>query len=268
MTPLAVLLAALAAGLAWEPRRRFPSGEPTSHRPAEPGTSPGRLVGRTAVAGAMFAVPMLWWIAGGRVGVLAGVAVILSGTLLMVVRGRRRERRLLRRRSEVARSAELLAAELSLGKVPSTALASATLDAAVLAPAAAAARIGAEVPEVWRRQAEEPGYGDLAALSRAWQVAGRTGAPLGPGLLRVAEGLRVEEELRRTVAGELAAPRMTGVVLALLPVAGLGIGYLIGGDPLAFLTGTTWGQACLLAGTVLAAAGLLWTERLGSVGNR
>ncbi|OYO13875.1 pilus assembly protein TadB [Enemella evansiae] len=159
-----------------------------------------------------------------------------------------------------------MAAELSLGKVPSAALGVAAEDVAVLAPAAAAARIGAEVPQVWQRQAAEPGYADLAALARAWQVAGRTGAPLGPSLLRVADGLRVEEELRRTVAGELAAPRMTGVVLALLPVAGVALGYLIGGDPLSFLTGTPWGQVCLLGGTLLAAAGLLWTERLGALG--
>ncbi|TDO94608.1 type II secretion system F family protein [Enemella evansiae] len=264
MIGLAVLFTALGAALAVPAPRRLP---PVAAAPAGGVThSRRRPLGRTGWVGVVLVVPLVWWLAGGRAGVLTGVAVLAGGAVLLVLRGRRRERALLRRRAEVARAADLLAAELSLGKVPSAALGVAAEDVAVLAPAAAAARIGAEVPQVWQRQAAEPGYADLAALARAWQVAGRTGAPLGPSLLRVADGLRVEEELRRTVAGELAAPRMTGVVLALLPVAGVALGYLIGGDPLSFLTGTPWGQVCLLGGTLLAAAGLLWTERLGALG--
>ncbi|NNG20910.1 type II secretion system protein [Naumannella sp. ID2617S] len=261
LSALALLLAALAAWALVGPRVRRaeavqPDTGPVRHRSS-------RLI--LTVAGAVLLVPISWLIAGGTVGVLVGVAVTLAGTAAVVTRGRLRERRLLRSRVGVARAAELLAGELTLGKVPAVALAAAAEDAPVLRRAAAAAGVGAEVPAVWLEQASEPGNGDLLGLAQAWQVATRTGAPLGPSLARVASALREDEDVRRTAAGELAAPRMTGVVLALLPLAGIALGYLIGGDPLAFLFGSLWGQLCLLTGTVLAGAGLIWTERLGAI---
>ncbi len=93
-------------------------------------------------------------------------------------------------------------------------------------------------------------------------VAERTGASLGATLDALAERLTAAGNLQDVVNAELAAPRATGRLLAVLPLAGLLLGYGLGGDPLAFLTGSPAGQLSLVAGITLGCAGVLWTERI------
>ena len=50
--------------------------------------------------------------------------------------------------------------------------------------------------------------------------------------------------------------------LAVLPLCGVGLGYLLGGDPIAFLVSGPLGWACLIGGAVFAACGVLWIEWL------
>ena len=57
-------------------------------------------------------------------------------------------------------------------------------------------------------------------------------------------------------------PSATGRLLAVLPLAGLGLGFAFGGDPLAFLLGTAVGRLALCAGVGLACAGIAWSERI------
>lgn len=261
MTALALLLSAGAAWLAISPRRPVPSGPP-KQRPA--GRGGGRL--RLGIACALAGLAGVFVLAGPAAGVLCTAAMIIAGTGARVVIQRRRLAGAGRRAAGISRACTVLAAEMELGKIPSTALVTAAADCPELAPAAAAAAIGADVVQVWQAQAAEPGGGGLRILARAWQVAVTTGAPLGPSLETVATALRADEEVDRLVAGELAAPRLTGLLLALLPMGGAGLGYLIGGDPIGFLTGTPWGWGCLLAGCLLACVGLLWTEHLGGQG--
>lgn len=78
----------------------------------------------------------------------------------------------------------------------------------------------------------------------------------------VAASLRADEAVSGVVRAELSAPRATGRLLAALPLAGLGLGYVVGGDPIGFLTGGWIGQICLVGGVGLGCAGLLWTDRL------
>ena len=79
---------------------------------------------------------------------------------------------------------------------------------------------------------------------------------------QVAHALRSGQSVERTVAAELAGPRATGRVMAALPLCGIGLGYLLGGDPLGFLVGGPFGWACLVLGASLAAGGVLWIEWL------
>jgi tight adherence protein B len=51
-------------------------------------------------------------------------------------------------------------------------------------------------------------------------------------------------------------------VLTALPGLGLGLGQLLGADPLGVLRGGLLGQALLVVGSGLAAAGLAWSERI------
>jgi tight adherence protein B len=115
---------------------------------------------------------------------------------------------------------------------------------------------------VWRRQAVAEGCSGLRELARAWQVSVGSGASLTGTLEGVAVGLAADQSLRAVVGSELAAPRATGKLMAALPALGLGMGYLIGGDPLDWLAGSPTGWACLVAGVGLACAGVLWIENL------
>lgn len=257
MIAVAVLWAAVGAALGVRPPRRVP------------GPAPGATQGRRDRLRGVWAVPVGAVVLAGVVGgtpaaVVTLAAAIAGAAAVRVVLLRRGLTQARRATAEVSRACTLLASELDLGRIPATALAAAATDCPVLAPAAAIAGIGGDPVAVWRSQAELPGQAGLTVLSRAWQVAADTGAPLAPSLETVAAALRADEEVERLVVGELAAPRMTGVLLAFLPVVGVALGYLIGGDPVAFLIHEPVGWACLVGGCGLAAAGVLWTERLGS----
>jgi hypothetical protein len=71
-------------------------------------------------------------------------------------------------------------------------------------------------------------------------------------------------KLRREVAAQLAGPRGTVRVLAVLPAVGVGMGLLMGADPIGFLLGTPWGLGCLIIAIALEAAGIVWMRRLVS----
>ena len=79
---------------------------------------------------------------------------------------------------------------------------------------------------------------------------------------RVADGLRGEQAVRRELSAELAAPRATARLLALLPGFAMLLGGGIGAHPLRFLTGTPLGLACLVLGLALIASGVVWTDRM------
>ena len=93
-----------------------------------------------------------------------------------------------------------------------------------------------------------------------------TGAPIADAANRVADGLRSDAAAERLVEAELAAPRASGRMLAALPALGIALGYVSGGDPIAFLSGTWVGQLCLAAAVCLVCAGLVWTTLLSRVG--
>ncbi|HEX8510882.1 MAG TPA: type II secretion system protein, partial [Propionibacteriaceae bacterium] len=76
------------------------------------------------------------------------------------------------------------------------------------------------------------------------------------------EALSADVAARAVIAGELAAPRATGKIMAVLPLCGLGMGYLLGGDPGGYLLSSPWGWGCLVGGVTLAAAGVLWIDKL------
>ncbi|WP_460771677.1 type II secretion system F family protein [Mariniluteicoccus flavus] len=257
MTALAALLAAGAAWAWWPARRsRVPMGR--RRRSGGPGLE-------AAYAGVAFlGVVLVGSVAGSPAGAVGAALAIAGGGLALVVRGRWRTRARDRTADDVARACSALAQELSIGRVPATALSSAADDFAVLRPAASVAAVGGDVVALWEEAAAAPGADGLGRLGRAWRMAERTGAPLADTLESVASRLRDDRQVTVVVNGELAAALMTGRLLTVLPLAGLGIGYGIGGDPLDFLLGNAIGQACLVVGTCLGTGGLLWTEHMGN----
>ncbi|WP_051208856.1 type II secretion system F family protein [Propionicicella superfundia] len=257
----AVALFALAAGLAVprSPGRvlsRLAAGQPVRAAARRDPVWPAALA--LAVGGVVVAA-----LAGGRVVATGAVCVaIVALTLLRVVRGGLAARTRRRRRAEVALAGETLAGLLRLGHVPARALAIAAEECTVLREAAAAQGVGADVADTLAKASSQPGLDELAQIAAGWRIATATGASMASTMDAVAVRLRGEQQVSGVVRAELSAPRATGRLLAGLPVAGLLLGYLMGGDPLGFLTGTVLGEACLIAGVSLMCAGLLWTDRL------
>jgi tight adherence protein B len=200
-------------------------------------------------------------------GDVRGAVLASAGLLVAVTAGRlivlhRRRRSALRAQAIVAQACTVLASYLRVGQVPSAALAIAAADCDVLRSAHQAHTLGGDVVSVWRQQARRGGYIGLLDLARAWQVSVETGAPMSSMLDQVATSLSNDQSLMGVVNSELAAARATSKVMAALPPCGIGIGYLLGGDPARWLLAGPDGWGCLLVGVGLACAGVLWIEAL------
>lgn len=211
---------------------------------------------------------LVWVLAGARVTGWVVVLAIVASTAGWVVHGTRFERRLVRERSDTARAARTLALLLQAGQLPARALEDAAADCPVLATAALTGRLGGDVGQALAESARMPGRDALVRVSAAWRVSERTGAPIATVLSQVAVHLRKERHLAAVVAAELSAARASGRIMALLPFVALAVGTLVGANPLTFLFGSWLGEAALLAGVSLAAAGVVWTERIARAGER
>jgi len=93
-------------------------------------------------------------------------------------------------------------------------------------------------------------------------VSERTGAPLAACLERLGAAVRAEAAAADERASALAGPRATAQVLGWLPAAGIGLGALVGADPVHALLTTAPGRLCAAAGTALWLAGRLWSAAL------
>ncbi len=252
----AVLLGVRRPGGGWS---RSTAGEgrkdpPPAHRPV-----PLVLV---AGAGAGGLPALALFVDGAR-----GCVLAVSGVLVLATAGRLTVLWLRRRAAEqvargVVEGCAVLAANLRVGQVPSRALQTAAAACPVLRPAHETLHLGGDVAAVWFRQAAGPGAGGLRELARAWRVAERTGASLTSTLEQVVAGQTSDRALQQVVASELSAPRATGKVMAALPALGLGMGYLLGGDPLQWLAAGPAGWTCTVLGVALACGGVLWIEAL------
>lgn len=102
----------------------------------------------------------------------------------------------------------------------------------------------------------------LHDLQLSLRMSESAGAPLATSLERAAEHAeeRIDALLGRQSA--LAAPRATGRILSWLPLLGLGLGVLMGSDPVSVLTGSLLGALTGLLGLGLAFAGRRWTAAL------
>lgn len=176
-------------------------------------------------------------------------------------RTRRRRRAALARRS-VIRAAEVLVAELQAGAPALDALAAASADLPDLSAVTAAAHLGGEVPIALVALSRRPGLSGLRQLAAAWAVSSETGSGLAATVERLVEALRDDEATQDETEVALATPRATARLLAVLPLAGLGLGTAVGADPWGFLTRSPAGLVIAGAGVLLAGVGLEWVERL------
>ncbi len=135
--------------------------------------------------------------------------------------------------------------------------------------AAASARSGGDTGRVLREAASRSEVpAPLLRLAAAWEVAARTGAPTADVLDALSGALASEREELLGVRAALAGPRASALVLALLPLAGVGLGLLMGVNPVGVLVGTTVGRVCALVGIGLASGGWWWTSRMVAAASR
>lgn len=89
-----------------------------------------------------------------------------------------------------------------------------------------------------------------------------TGAPMAEILDSCAAGVAEAGEARSARDIALAGPQASAHMLAVLPLLGLALGYVLGADPFAFLFGTIWGKIALLGGVISEVAGILLVRRM------
>jgi tight adherence protein B len=285
--PLAAL--GLAAAAAWVgtgagPVRRLPHlpGVKThGSRPEGSGEAGERLrqpaPARTAGLGRLrhlwvTCIPLAVVVGGLFRSLPVGLLVLAAGVALSryhLARSRARDEA--QRRAAVLVLCTALVAELRAGRSPRDALTwAAGPDGADVGiqRLRAALTYDRDVPTVLRELAAQPGACGLRRLAACWQVAERSGAGLATAVDRVANGLRGEEAQRREISAQLAGPRATARLVAVLPVFGLMLAAGLGGDPLHVLLATPYGLVCLGLGLALDVAGVLWTERIASTAER
>ena len=231
-----VLVLAGALVVLWPARRRL-LVRPTRRisLPAIDGRS------RWVVAGLLGGAVSTALLAGGPVA--AAVVSVYAGLAARALR-----RRVARGQESAARSAALddlvaLAADLRAGLPPAATGGGLPLGAAGGGlPAERLARLTASV----------------------WRLAERTGAPAADLIERIEADARAADRAAAKAAAQGAGAQATAMLLAGLPLGGIGLGFGIGADPLRVLLHTPIGAACAVGAVLLQCGGLLWAERLAT----
>lgn len=211
-------------------------------------------------------------VVGGAASLVGGpaLAVVAAALTGVGVRARVARARAAAGREERSRAVEAclaVAAELAAGRTPAEALDAAAGVAtgpasAALRRGAQAAALGGDVPGALLSVDGSAVAELLRALAACWSVCAAAGNGLAPAVERLADGLVADVARRRAVEGELAGPRATAGLLALLPLAGIALAAGLGADPLRVLLHTPLGAVCLVVGVALDLLGVWWTGRL------
>ncbi|MGI5224077.1 type II secretion system F family protein [Actinoallomurus sp. CA-142502] len=178
-----------------------------------------------------------------------------------------RRKRLAGRRSAVIELCDAIATELAAGRPAATALTSAAealQDVPGLSAVTDAARNGDDVAEALIRASQTQGNEALRLLAGCWRIGVDRGGMLAAVIDGLADSLRDEQSHREDIALQLAGPRATARLLAVLPALGLAMAAALGAKPWTFLFGSLPGALCLCLGAALDALGLWWTSHLAT----
>lgn len=193
-------------------------------------------------------------------------AVVVGGTAWLRVRRARRTRRYRTECGYLLDGLAAVIAELHVGAHPSSAAAVAARETSGIAAQAFA--VGAARSRLGGSGAEGllcPGTVIAAELDRvaaAWRVAERHGLALAELLAAARTDLAARAKFRTRTEAALAGARATAAVLAVLPVLGIGLGQLMGANPLRVLLFSGIGTYLLPLGAGLACTGLLWADEI------
>jgi tight adherence protein B len=99
-------------------------------------------------------------------------------------------------------------------------------------------------------------------LRSGWLLTRRHGLAFTPLIEALAADVAEQLAADSERSGQVAGPRTSGYVMALLPLMGLALGAGMGADPVHVLLGSPLGNVLLLVGVTLTCAGLLWSARI------
>jgi Flp pilus assembly protein TadB len=102
-------------------------------------------------------------------------------------------------------------------------------------------------------------------LAAATALAEACGAPLADVLDRLDAHVRAVQRAQATADSQAAGVRASAALLAVMPVAGLGLGVAVGVDPWQVLLHTTPGSFALGLAVALQLVGIAWTARLAHI---
>jgi tight adherence protein B len=201
------------------------------------------------------------------------VTVVVAFAILALTLAARRRRTVLRRRRAEESAAlqgalSVLVGELRVGDHPIAAFETAASEvdgpvAAKLSAVAARARLGADVSAGLRAVATQSMLPtQWERLSVCWQLAQAHGLAIATLMCAAQRDIVERDRYASRVTAGMAGARATAVILAGLPLLGVGLGELIGAGPVRFLLSGGAGGWLLVIGVALACAGLAWSDRI------
>jgi len=101
-----------------------------------------------------------------------------------------------------------------------------------------------------------------ARLRQGWLLSRKYGVPWASLIDALTTDIADRVSANSERSAQVSGPRMSGFVLAAMPVLGLLLGAGMGADPLRVLFATQVGQLLLLVGSSLTCAGLAWVARI------
>ncbi|BCI55540.1 hypothetical protein NIIDNTM18_48180 [Mycolicibacterium litorale] len=223
-----------------------------------------RVVSAVAAVAAVAAV-VVW--SAAPTGIVVA-AVIAGATAAVRIRNRRAARRRERESESLQGALEVLVSELRVGAHPVTAFDAAAGESEgqvgeSLRAVAARARLGADVAAGLRDTARAS---DLSPqwerIAVCWQLAQAHGLSIAALMQTAQRDIAERQRFSSRVNAGMAGARTTATVLAALPVLGIGLGQLIGADPVRFLFSGGAGGWLLVIGVTLSCVGLLWSDRI------
>ncbi|MET0864957.1 MAG: type II secretion system protein F [Nakamurella sp.] len=205
------------------------------------------------------------------VGVSAGIAASMAaGMAFLLFRARRHEAEVADELAALLAALEVMIAELGVGAHPAHACRQAAQDAGggprsavseTLSTMAGRSMLGGDVAGgIEQARVRDPQAWSRVAV--AWRTAEQYGLPIAELLTSVRSDLLARSRFRDRTRAALAGAKATAMVLALLPVLGIGLGQAIGASPLSVLLGGGLGGILLVVGVGLVCAGLLWSRRI------
>jgi tight adherence protein B len=238
--------------------------------PSAPGTRLGAR--RAPVQSRRLAGGIALICAAATVFIVPLTAAVAAAIVVATFAARRRRHLVRARRADESAALEgalaILVGELRVGAHPVAAVEAAADEATGpvatwLRVVAARARLGADVAEGLRAVAAQstlPFHWERLAV--CWRLAQSHGISIATLMHAAHRDVVERSRFESRVAAGMAGARATAGVLAGLPALGVGLGQLIGADPVRFLLSGGAGGWLLVVGSMLACCGLLWSDRI------